>query len=71
MYEYRCVMSMAQIELLGIDKPVIVYGRPGKKGKFGKPRAQDVADKARGWEEKYKNGRKPKLDLSGYKIVNE
>lgn len=35
MYEYRCVLSCAQIELLTIDKPVINYGmdKDGKRDK--------------------------------------
>ena len=69
MYEYRCVMSKAQIELLSIDKPLVDYGtrrkEKGKKGHvFKRPNMIDVLDKAEEWKRKYKDGAKPKLDLS-------
>ena len=70
MYEYRCVLSCAQIELLTVDKPVVNYGS-GKKYKGGKPKRptrKDVEEAKRKWEEKYKDGKKPVLDLSGFKI---
>ena len=75
MYEYRCVLSCAQIELLTIDKPVVNYGTDKKSKKNDKPKRptkQDVEEVTRKWEEKYKDGKKPVLDLSGFKIkINE
>ena len=73
MYEYRCVMSCAQIELLTIDKPVINYRTKGQKDRKGgepsrRPTRQDVLGAAQKWEEKYKDGHKPVIDLSGFKI---
>ena len=74
MYEYRCVLSCAQIELLTIDKPVINYGmdKDGKRDKKGRdskrPSKQQVIKKTKEWEDKYKDGAKPVIDLSQFII---
>lgn len=73
MYEYRCVLSLAQIELLMADKPVVVYPRKNKKGKKGekadRPSRASIEEAKQKWEEKYKDGSKPAaLDLSGFII---
>lgn len=73
MYEYRCVLSLAQIELLTADKPVIVYPQKRKKvrkdEKEGRPSRRSIEEATRKWEEKYKDGGKPAaLDLSGFII---
>lgn len=74
MYEYRCVLTCAQIELLTIDKPVVNYGvnKDGKKNKkgrdFKRPSKQKVIEKTKEWKDKYKDGIKPVIDLSGFKI---
>lgn len=73
MYEYRCVLSLAQIELLMADKPVVVYPHKNKKGKKGdkpdRPSKASIEEAKRKWEEKYKDGAKPAaLDLSGFII---
>ncbi len=67
MFEYRWVLTIAQIELLSIDKPVVNY-RIGKdkKSKFKRPNMVNVLDKAKEWENKYKDGSKPKIDLTGF-----
>ena len=74
MYEYRCVLSCAQIELLTIDKTVINYGtdKGGKRDKKGRdskrPSKQQVIKKTKEWEDKYKDGAKPVIDLSQFII---
>ncbi len=73
MYEYRCVLSIAQIELLAVDKPLVTYPPKGKRGKKAdgekRPAKASIEEAARKWEEKYKDGGKPEaLDLSGFII---
>ena len=76
MYEYRCVLTCAQIELLTIDKPVVNYGINKSKGgkrdrmnqSFKRPSKQLVMNKTKEWEEKYKDGSKPVIDLSQFVI---
>lgn len=71
MYEYRCVLTCAQIELLAIDKPVVNYDTGnGKKGKKTKkrPSKAEVEKVTKAWQEKYKDGQKPVIDLSGFII---
>ncbi len=77
MYEYRCVLTCAQIELLAIDKPLVNYGtgigKKGKKGKKGdrsgrRPSKAEVDRVTDAWMEKYKDGKKPVIDLSGFII---
>lgn len=73
MYEYRCVLSLAQIELLTVDKPLVVYPPKRKKGKKGdkpgRPSRKSIEEAKQKWEEKYKDGAKPAaLDLSGFII---
>ena len=71
MYEYRCVLTCAQIELLAIDKPVVNYDTGKKsKGKKAKkrPSKAEVEKVTKAWQEKYKDGQKPVIDLSGFII---
>jgi hypothetical protein len=71
MYEYRCVLTKAQIELLSIDKPVTytISEDKDKKKKFKKPNVADLFNKAEQWAEKYKDGKKPNIDLTRFKKV--
>ena len=48
MWEYRCGMTLAQIELLSIDKPLTLYGKRTES-----PDAEDLIEAQKRWEEKY------------------
>lgn len=71
MYEYRCVHTKAQIELMSIDKPIsyTLSDEKDKKKKFKKPNVADLFNKAEQWAEKYKEGGKPNIDLKRFKKV--
>ena len=74
MWGYLWGYTIAQIELLAIDSPMIAYNR--KKKKKGKSNNQynrtqvkmeDVEAKVRQWKDKYENNDTPVvIDLSGY-----
>ena len=72
MYEYRCVLTCAQIELLTIDKPVINYltgnDKKGKAKSPKRPTKQRIEKVTQEWEERYKEGHKPVINLAGFKI---
>ena len=48
MWEYRCGMTLAQIELLSIDKPLTLYGKKNEA-----PDEEELMEAQRRWEEKY------------------
>lgn len=73
MWGYLWGYTIAQIELLAIDSPMIAYNRKKKKGKsnsqYNKPQVkmEDVEAKVRQWKDKYENNDNPVvIDLSGY-----
>lgn len=71
MYGYNWVMTLAQLELIGNDKPLTFLKKDStnKKGKseFTKPDASKIKEAANKWKEKYDNGDK-KLNLG--KFIN-
>lgn len=48
MWEYRCGMTAAQVELMSIDKPLTLYGKKSES-----PDEEELIDAQRRWEEKY------------------
>lgn len=72
MYDYYWGLTVAQIELLSIDAPMVVYKHERRKDKNGKlapkkANAVDVLKTAAAYKEKYKNKEnKHTLDLSGF-----
>lgn len=78
MYEYYYVMTMAQIELLTIDVPMVVYKKEPKRDKNGKiiPKKANPVDVARAaarYEAKYKKSveNKHSFDFSGYMTTEQ
>ena len=69
MWNYYYGMTLAQIELLTSDCPIIIYNtKKDKKDGAKKPRAGEVNDAMRRWKNKYgKKGNKVNLDLNEYK----
>lgn len=69
MWNYYYGMTLAQIELLTSDCPIIIYNtKKDKKDGAKKPRAGEVNDAIRRWKNKYgKKGNKVNLDLNEYK----
>ncbi len=72
MWGYMDAYTAAQVELLAMDCPITVYDRKDRKGKgkkLPKPKAKDVIDIGKRWEEKYKGkDAKVELDLSGFSL---
>ncbi len=62
MYGYNWVMTLAQLELIGNDKPLTFLKKDStkKKGKseFSNPDANKIKEAASKWKEKYDNGEK-------------
>lgn len=60
MYGYNWVMTLAQLELIGNDKPLTFLKKDStkKKGKneFSKPNASKIEEAANRWKAKYSNG---------------
>jgi hypothetical protein len=48
MWEYRCGMTLAQIELLSIDKPLTLYGKKNEA-----PDEEELEEAQKRWDEKY------------------
>lgn len=81
MYEYNYVYTIAQLELIACDVPIVVYDRKKKDRKarkkgekrstddFKKAKALDVLQAADQWERKYsdKGGKDIAIDLSNFK----
>lgn len=71
MYDYYWGLTVAQIELLSIDAPMVVYKHERKRDKNGriipkKASAVEVMQATTAYKEKYKNKEnKHTLDLSG------
>lgn len=74
MYEYYWGLTVAQVELLSIDVPIVVFKRDKKRDKHGKlipnkPRSVDVVKRAMEYEDKYKNTEnKHSFDFGGFEI---
>lgn len=76
MWEYYNVYTCAQLELIALDAPVVVYNKDkgkkkkGEKAEFKKADAVDVLLKADAWNRKYAD-KKPeegiKLNFSDFK----
>lgn len=70
MWGYRWGYTAAEIDLLSIDQPIVVYDhKTDKKGKkeFRKARAVDTIKASNEWKAKYEGtDGKTKLDLSGF-----
>ena len=74
MWGYMDAYTSAQIELLAADCPITVYGRKNGKGEKGKPEPMRMSlekyrEMERAWKERYKNGVKVTLDLSGHSLM--
>lgn len=69
MWNYYYGMTLAQIELLTSDCPIIIYNtNKDKKDGTRKPRMGEVNDAMRRWKHKYGNkDNKVNLDLNEYK----
>lgn len=71
MYGYNWVMTLAQLELIGNDKPLTFLKKDStkKNGKseFSKPGASQIEKAANKWKAKYNSGEK-KLNLG--KFIN-
>lgn len=52
--------TAAQIELMAIDVPLVVYG---KKKKFSTPDKEDIENASKLWMEKYGDKQGEKIDL--------
>lgn len=61
-WDYDWGYSAAQIELLAVDTPIVVYDK--HKDKKPKPKASEVKAKAEEWQTKYGDKRGEKIDLS-------
>lgn len=63
---YRWGFTSAQIELLAVDTPIIVYPKrnKGKNGNQRKPKAIEVKSASRRWQQKYGTENSKKIDLS-------
>lgn len=59
MWNYLWGYTAAQIELMAVDAPMVVY----TEGKERKPSKEELAATADKWEKKYK-GKSKKVDLS-------
>lgn len=72
MYDYYWGLTIAQIELMSIDAPMVVYKREPKRDKNGKiipkkAKAEDVLRSALAYKEKYKNkSNNNSFDLRGF-----
>lgn len=73
MWGYYDAYTEAQIELMAVDVPIVVYDHDnGKrknrgKGGFKKSNAASVEDATKQWEEKYKRkDSKVEIDLNGF-----
>lgn len=71
MYGYNWVMTLAQLELIGNDKPLTYLKRNTEKknGKheFATPGAKEIEEAASKWKAKYSSGEK-KINIG--KFVN-
>lgn len=67
MWNYYYGMTLAQIELLTSDCPLVLYNT--KKDKKKAPSKDDIEKAKKKWEEKYATSpsRTITLDLNGYK----
>lgn len=52
-YDYWWGYTMAQIELMAVDVPMVVYG---KDKKFSTPSKEALEESAKRWQDKYGNG---------------
>ena len=74
MWGYMDAYTTAQIELMAMDCPITVLDRKRKKGKDGKtelprPKASDVLESGKRWENKYKGkSAEVKIDLGGFSL---
>ncbi|GAE15776.1 hypothetical protein [Bacteroides pyogenes] len=78
MWGYYDAYTAAQIELMAVDAPMVVYNHDkekGKKGKdgqsFKKANALDILETASEWKRKYGDGASPtniSIDLKGFKL---
>lgn len=70
MYGYNWVMTLAQLELIGNDKPLTLLknnqGKGNKKG-FDSPNAARIEAAANKWKMKYEGG-ETKIDIG--KFIN-
>lgn len=68
MWEYMCGMTIAQIELLSVDKPLVLYG---KKKEFEDHDAQEIEQLKRKYESEHKDDKgivNGKDLIKGFKI---
>lgn len=75
MYDYWWGLTAAEVELMAIDQPLVVYDHKEKEGgkkKFKKANPLDVIRAKREWEEKYKGreDEKIKIDFSQFAVSN-
>lgn len=74
MYVYNWVMTTAQLELIGNDKPFTYLKKdPSKKNgksEFSNPNAHEIDKAATRWKNKYDGGKK-KLKLGQYVTQNK
>lgn len=73
MYGYLWEYTIAQIELLSIDQPIVTY-RNDKDKKNRKPKATDVLKREIEWREQYGGSNKFKditFDLKDYTLNKE
>ena len=52
MWEYKCGMTAAQIELMSVDKPLTMYG---KKDKFSAPSYEELEECKIRYEQEHKD----------------
>ena len=67
MWEYRCGMTAAQIELFSVDKPITLYGK-----KKNSPSAEELIEAQENWNKKYGDKKDKSVDaksiLSNFNI---
>lgn len=68
MWNYYYGMTLAQIELLTSDCPLVLYNT--KKDKSKTPKKDAIEKAKKDWEDKYKKSQSNKiiLDLNGYSL---
>lgn len=59
MWEYKCGMTAAQIEIMSIDKPLTLYGK-----RTNVPDAEDLVEAQKRWDEKYGGKADKSVDAS-------
>lgn len=65
MWEYRCGLTIAQIELLTIDQPIIVYKREQDKPKPGEKGFTRTAEQAQKEYQKWKTRQEAEKKAKG------